>query len=89
MKTLRKEPMWIEFVDKFPLPDEQEKGVVYYRDEIKTGMMVCPCGCGAHIGFGPAWVVRSVDPFTLDGSIQVDGGCGSHFIITKGVANFV
>ena len=77
------------YVDEFPLPSEAKKGVVYYMDVIKTGFMLCPCGCGAHIGFGPAWTVASKEPFTLDGSIQVDGGCRSHFIITKGVANFV
>jgi len=89
MKTIRKEPCKLIEVEGFPHLTDFEANTAYYNPEKKYGLMKCLCGCGVLCGFNGSWNITSKEPFTLDGSIQVDGGCNSHYIITNGIANFV
>jgi hypothetical protein len=90
MKTLKKVPVSFKECDDY-FPDIREEGVIYISREFQVAEHKCLCGCG----------LPSVTPLDQGWDVITDNGkvtirpsvlnqhCGSHYIITNGVANFV
>ena len=92
MKTIRKEPISIcKCFGSFPEPEHLQPNTLYYNPDTQHGQHLCLCGCGSILGINAAWKITCDYPLTIEGSIShtTPGGCGSHYIITKGIANFV
>ncbi len=94
MKTLKQVPIeLVEIPDDGFTPEELEFGKLYYSKEYKVANHLCLCGCGvkAPIPICPGeWTITNENgKLTVTPSLQQLFDCRSHYIITKGIANFV
>ena len=96
MKTLKKVPVELIRVETIPPLDKREFGKLYYSEKYGGLSHVCLCGCGhdTHIPMKPHWkdgwtLTEEKGKVTLTPSLQHRFECKSHYIITKGIANFV
>ena len=98
MKTIKKVPVELVRVETIPPFSERqnELGKLYYSEEYGGLSHVCLCGCGTdtHIPIKPHWregwtLTEEDGKVTLTPSLQHRMKCQSHYIITKGIANFV
>lgn len=100
MKTLRKVPVTIEYVYTMPPYETFKEGVIYVSMRFGVSVHRCLCGCGEKtvlplnntIGgkdYGWKFIIEDHKAtFTPSvGNFQMP--CKSHYIITKGIANFV
>jgi len=92
MKTLKKVPIEIRHV--YNVPDELEEGIFYYSPEYQLAVHSCLCGCKQEvvtpIKDGEWSLLIAEDTLiTVSPSIQQRQGCQSHYIINRGIANFV
>jgi len=94
MKTLKKvtiEPVFVEFI-----PQVMEDNKLYISEKFGACLHNCLCGCGlkTSTAFKPQWkegwelIKHENGKVSLKPSI-LNRRCGSHYIITKNVANFV
>lgn len=94
MKTIRKVDVeLVELKTGEFIPEIMEFGKIYYSPEFKGCNHLCLCGCG-HQCYLPIsegeWSLSSEGgKVTITPSIQQRFDCESHYIITKGKANFV
>lgn len=94
MKTLKQVDISIKFVEF--IPEQLEDNVAYVSQKYKTIVHKCLCGCGnlsiTPIGhLQPKWEFNVKEgELTMTPSI-LNTNCPekSHYIITKGIANFV
>jgi hypothetical protein len=76
------------------IPETLEQGKLYYSKEYQTTVHLCLCGCGQEtacpIGLDE-WQLKieTNGKPTMTPSLQHTFACRSHYIITKGIANFV
>ena len=92
MKTLKKIPIEVAYVEF--IPSELKEGILYVSLKFKVAVHNCLCGCGN----------KTVTPLkNNEWHLNDDNGkvslspsignykfpCKSHYIITKGMANFV
>lgn len=95
MKTIRQEPITVEYQSNY-MPDFEtmKDNVLYVSKVFKTTIHKCLCGCGNKV------VLPLTDQFwkltDTDGKISMTPSvgsfnlpCKSHYIITNGIANFV
>jgi hypothetical protein len=94
MRTLKK--IEVELVmlgeDEY-VPEVMEFGKIYYSPILRGSSHLCLCGCG-HPCYLPIkegeWnITRNGDKMSVTPSILQLFECGSHYIITNNVANFV
>jgi hypothetical protein len=96
MKTLKKVPISYKEVPEFmPEFETMEEGVLYVSHQYHTAIHRCLCGCGEKI-VTPIGHERGGWTLNLDNGVTMTPSignyqlpCKSHYIITKGVANFV
>jgi len=94
MKTLKQVPIeLVELKEGEFMPEKMEPNKLYYSPEFKGSNHLCLCGCG-HECYLPIqegeWSLNVSDgKVTLAPSILQRFECKSHYIITKGIANFV
>lgn len=92
MKTLRKVEVKAVLVDG-TIPEVLEPNTIYYSEEYQCAIHLCLCGCGNQ-------AVTPIRPgewdidFTTKAKISMTPSilnrfCGSHYIITNSIANFV
>ena len=96
MKTLKKVEVTPVYLKGF-MPDYElmEEGKIYISKQYNTSIHRCLCGCGEktvlplHVLYGWELIENNGQiSFTPSiGNFQLP--CKSHYIITKGVANFV
>lgn len=94
MKTIKKVSVRVEYVQYIPDTNEREEGVIYVSKEFNTAVHNCLCGCKE-----PSITPLTADWWTLtdeDGKVTMTPSIlnkicpnRSHYIITKGIANFV
>lgn len=90
MKTIKKVSVSFEEHGDY-LPEALSDSIVHISKEFEVAVHNCLCGCG----------IPTVTPLNKDGwSVDISNGkltmkpsilnrvCGSHYIITNGVANF-
>lgn len=95
MKTLKKVNVAYEKYHFLPPTEELEPGIIYISDEFNISKHLCLCGCGelTVMPLGDDEWNYSIDEkdrisfWPSVGNYQLP--CKSHYIITKGVANFV
>lgn len=91
MKTIKKVPIEPVFVEFIPHPMKQ--GVLYISKKYGVANHLCLCGCGVQtvtpLGKGEWTLIENGDNVSLSPSIANYQFCGSHYIITNNVANFV
>lgn len=94
MKTLKRVPVELICIpDNEFIPDSLEFGKIYYSIEYKISVHLCLCGCNVKCALPikeGEWNLKIEDSKpTISPSIQQLFECRSHYIITKGIANFV
>ena len=95
MKTILKVDVTAEKVEYIPMKQEMKQGVVYISDRFGTAVHACLCGCRSltvtPLGVnGWRYVFNEQHGLTMTPSIgNFKFDCKSHYIITKGTANFV
>lgn len=94
MKTLRKEPVEIVVCDDIIPATEMEQNKMYYIPSRGVMFHLCLCGCKTLSKMNiekSGWTIHNMGKLTITPSIEIVGGygCNSHYIVTKGVANFV
>lgn len=91
MKTLKKVPVKLKEV--IHIPNEMEFGILYYSFDFEASNHLCLCGCGHKcylpIKSGEWDLFKNSGKVTITPSILQRFECKSHYIITKGIANFV
>jgi len=103
MRTIKKVPVTVEFVDEMPFDTIQEN-VLYVNKNTCRLRHLCLCGCGHLIDIPlsrinnngqiyngePEWwhLTMNVDKVTITPSI-LNKPCNGHYIITNGIANLV
>ena len=91
MKTLRQEP--ISLIEVEFIPNEIKPNTLYYSKEYEVSVHLCLCGCGVKVPIpirSGEWNLKIEDGKpTLTPSLLQRFECKSHYIITKGIANFV
>jgi hypothetical protein len=94
MRTLRKIEVELEMLAEGEyVPDRMEFGKLYYSPDLMGSSHLCLCGCG-HPCYLPIkegeWNITINDnKMSVTPSILQLFECGSHYIITNNVANFV
>lgn len=92
MKTLKKVPIEPIFLEGF-MPETLEQGKLYISEQYECVIHLCLCGCGTKTVTPPSqgWnIIKEKDgSVSITPSILNNQSCGSHYIITKNVANFV
>jgi hypothetical protein len=93
MKTLRKEKIEIKYVEHIPPKIEMEQRKIYVSKEYNGSSHLCLCGCGVEC-YLPLkegeWTLSDENgKVTIIPSILQRFECESHYIITKGIANFI
>lgn len=88
-RSRRYTAVWVQ-----DIPDAIEAGLVYLvgGDQPAFAVMMCPCGCGAHLHINflsetrPCWRwdVGPRGEVTLHPSLWRKRGCGSHFFVRGG-----
>ena len=90
MKTLKKVEITPLFVDY--IPNDIDQNTLYVSKKYETAVHLCLCGCGnksvTPIGAGQWVLTEKNDKVSLSPSI-LNRACGSHYILTNNVANFV
>lgn len=93
MKTLRKEIIESIYIDSLPVKEKMEQGRIYISKKFNGSSHLCLCGCGMEcylpISKGEWELTDDNGKITITPSIQQRFSCESHYIITKGIANFV
>lgn len=93
MKTIKQVPVVPVYVESCPLKDEMEFGKIYISLKYKGSTHLCLCGCGVecYLPLKEDWWSLNDDKgkITISPSILQRFECKSHYIITKGKANFV
>lgn len=95
MKTLKKVEVNFEKVHYIPKHSKMEEGVIYISDEFGTSSHLCLCGCKELTVMplgkdGWAYHIDALKGLTMTPSVgNFQLPCKSHYIITKGNANFV
>jgi len=94
MKTIRKESVTPEYIEFMPEVDDMKENTIYISLKFSVTGHRCLCGCGSLTILpinNDGWNMTDNDnklTFTPSvGNFQYP--CKSHYIITKGVANFV
>ena len=91
MKTLKKVPLEIVYIDY--IPEILEEGKFYYSREFNTSNHLCVCGCKHQVPLPikkGEWNINIQDhTFSITPSILQRFDCKSHYIITNGIANIV
>ena len=92
MKTLRKVPVKVKYVEI--IPDKLEQDIIYISNEYKTSIHLCLCGCGkkAVTPTGKnGWTITSNENGVTFKPSILNTNCPNmyHYIITNGVANIV
>jgi len=94
MRTIKQVPIeLVEIPEGDFIPEQLEFGKLYYSKEYKGANHLCLCGCGVK-AFIPIkegeWSINNDNrKLTVTPSLQQLFDCKSHYIITKGIANFV
>ena len=94
MRTLRKVDVELEMLDEGEyVPAKMEFGKIYYSPDLMGANHLCLCGCG-HQCYLPIkegeWNITVNDnKMSVTPSILQLFECGSHYIITNNIANFV
>ncbi len=96
MKTIKQVDVKYINVEFIPDVKEMEEGVIYISAEYRTSSHLCLCGC-KKLTICPlnknGWTMldlANTGKITVTPSIfNSNYECKSHYIITKGVANFV
>ena len=93
MKTIRTEIIEPVYIKYCPLKKEMEQGRIYISNEYGTSNHLCLCGCGEEcsLPMGEDGWKHTIEneKITILPSIFQTFACKSHYIITKGKANFV
>jgi hypothetical protein len=99
MKTTRKEPIKPFFVSHYSagdfVPDDKDDmipGVIYISERFSTSKHLCLCGCGGLVVLPfneEGWKYENTNGQISITPSVLNNWCGSHYIITNGVANFV
>lgn len=95
MKTIKQVDVAFEKVEFMPDFKDFKDNVIYISDEYKTASHKCMCGCGTEVNmpltdYWWKYQIDSNDRISMQpsvGNYQIP--CKSHYIITKGKANFV
>lgn len=100
MKTLRQVEVSSEFTEFIPEAKNMIQNVVYISNQYHTSSHLCLCGCGELVAMPLNTNVHPTHGWDYDvddkerlsfipsvGNYQIP--CKSHYIITKGKANFV
>ena len=95
MKTIKKVSITPEFVETMPDGKLMKEGVIYISIKFNVAIHLCLCGCKIQtvtpFNEKHGWELSVMgDKVTLTPSIgNQQFPCKSHYIITKGIANFV
>lgn len=94
MKTIKQASIFPVYTEFIPERYKMQVGVIYISREYKTASHLCLCGCQC-LTVTPlnenGWTLTDSDGLiTMTPSIgNFQFECKSHYIITKGIANFV
>jgi len=95
MKTIKTVSVTYKRVLYIPETIDMEEGVIYISDEYKTAAHLCLCGC-KELTILPltkgewSYTIDKRDVISMSPSVgNYQLPCKSHYIITKGGANFV
>lgn len=96
MKTIKKVTVEPVFVDEYlPERKDMEQGKIYINKTLKGTSHLCLCGCGVECYLNikeiDGWnlIEEGENIISITPSILQLFNCGSHYIITKNIANFV
>lgn len=94
MKTIKQASVFPKYVEFIPHVSKMTDGIIYISKEYGTASHLCLCGCGC-LTVTPlnanGWNLTDTDgAISMTPSIgNFQFQCKSHYIITKGIANFV
>lgn len=93
MKTIKTVTIIHNYVKVMPEIEDMDEGVLYVSKEYNTAIHACLCGCRNQVVTplnANGWKLSTDKGVTMTPSIgSFSLPCKSHYIITKGVANFV
>ena len=95
MKTKRKVNIEFKKVETLPFLNEMDDNVIYISDKYGISEHKCLCGCGFRVAMPISirewsYKIDSKKRLSMHPSVgNYQYKCKSHYIIKKGVANFV
>ena len=94
MQTIKKVPVTPQYSERIPETETMLEGVIYISEVYDTASHLCLCGCKnltvTPLGSEHWTLLNKEDKLTMFPSIgNYNFPCKSHYIITKGIANFV
>ena len=93
MKTIKKVVVSTKYIDT--VPENKQEGVIYISKKYMTSIHNCLCGCKEEVVMplgNNGWQLIEHDSGTISFTPSIGNyqfACKSHYIITKGIANFI